>query len=128
MIDTTKHTGLRPVDGFPFAVLASDGLAERARTIAERCQRAHRFLGDILDFRPAFALLVLGPADWGGRSTHPVYGVPNHAAGTLIVAGERNPFWQGFLDLIAAQRPDLLPGLRALYGLPDGTMDLSPFF
>jgi hypothetical protein len=93
MIDTTKHAGLQPVAGFPFAVLASDGLTDRARTIAERCERAHRFLGDLFGFHPPFALLVLSPADWNGRSGGRVYGMPHFTAGNLIVAGEHAPFW-----------------------------------
>ncbi|MGH2560773.1 MAG: hypothetical protein ACRDJH_17045 [Thermomicrobiales bacterium] len=128
MIDVSRHGGLRPVAGFPFSVLASAGLEEQAGMMAARCDRAHRFLSDTLGFAPPFVLLVLSPGDWGGRASHPLYGMPNYAHGNLVIAGELNSFWHGFAGLIREARPDQMPTLQAVYGTADGAIDLSPFF
>ena len=97
--------------------------------------RARDFLAATLGAEAAVALLVLGPEDWPGRSPHPVYGMPNCAGGNLIVAGVPNPFWQGFVDLVAAAAPTQEAALRAAYppggggaAWADGALDLSPFF
>jgi hypothetical protein len=128
VIDTRKHVGLQPLPGFAFPALASAGLEGRARPIAERCVRAHRFLSGVFDFEPEFALLVLSPADWPGRSIASLYGIPNAKAGNLVIAGERSELAQGLAGLVSEARPDLLPELQAVYGEPNGTLDISPFF
>src|SRR5207247_8674387 len=98
MIDTTKLEGLQAVQGFPFTVHTSPGLETRGRSIAERCARAYRFLSRILELEPKASLLVLSPQDWSGRSSHPVYGLPNYEAGNLNVAGEESTLWGRFVD------------------------------
>ena len=127
MIDTSKHEGLQAVQGFPFPVHTSPGLETRGRSIAERCARAYRFLSKVLDFEPKASLLVLSPQDWSGRSSHPVYGMPNYEAGNLIVAGEESSFWGSFVDMIKDASPSLLKEAQATYGSGE-RIDLAPFF
>ena len=117
-IDARRQTGLRPVRGFSLPVFASAGLEARAGALAARVVRAREFLAATLGAEAAVALLVLGPEDWPGRSPHPVYGMPNCAGGNLIVAGVPNPFWQGFVDLVAAAAPHA--GGGAAGGVPAG--------
>jgi hypothetical protein len=126
-IDTARHDGLRRLDGFPFPVLASEGLAPRARQLAARATRALRFLAPGLDVQPDMALLVLAPDDWDGRSGFPLYGMPNYVAGNVVVAGQPSDFWYGFVDLVAGADPAGLEALRKAYGAA-GEIDLSPFF
>lgn len=127
MIDASKHEGLRTLETFPFPVRHSDGFEERADSIARRCARASRFLGEALDFEPNLALLVLSREDWNGRSEYQ-YGVPSYKAGNLIVAGEPNEFWQGLVELLKDALPEGLEDLRKVYDQPDGDIDLAPFF
>ena len=127
MIDTSKLEGLQAVQGFPFPVHTSPGLETRGRSIAERCARAYRFLSKVLEFEPKASLLVLSPQDWPGRSSHPVYGMPNYEAGNLIVAGEESSFWGSFVDMIKDASPSLLKEAQITYG-SDGRIDLAPFF
>src|SRR2546425_12796022 len=108
MIDTSKLEGLQAVQGFPFPVHTSRGLETRDRSIAERCARAYRFLSKVLEFEPKASLLVLSPQDWSGRSSHPVYGMPNYEAGNLIVAGEGRKFWGSFVGRDKGVAPTLL--------------------
>src|SRR5256885_5037577 len=100
MIDTSKLEGLQAVQGFPFPVHTSPGLETRGRSIAARCARAYRFLSKVLEFEPKASLLVLSPQDWSGRSSHPVYGMPNYEAGNLIVAEEESKFLGGIVAKI----------------------------
>src|SRR5207247_10645568 len=99
MIDTTKLEGLQAVQGFPFTVHTSPGLETRGRSIAERCARAYRFLSKVLEFEPKASLLVLSPQDWSGRSSHPVYGMPNYEAVNLMMAERERRFWGRFVDM-----------------------------
>src|SRR2546422_2452665 len=116
MIDTSKHEGLQAVQGFPFPVHTSPGLETRDRSIAERCARAYRFLSKVLEFEPKASLLVLSPQDWSGRSSHPVYGMPNYEAGNLIVAGAESRFLGSFGGMIKETLPRLLEKGQTTYG------------
>jgi hypothetical protein len=126
-IDTARHDGLRRLDGFPFPVLASEGLAPRARLLAARATRALRFLAASLAVEPDIALLVLAHDDWDGRAGFPLYGMPNYVAGNVVVAGQPSDFWRGFVDLVAEADPAGLETLRQAYDA-DGEIDLSRFF
>jgi hypothetical protein len=128
VIGNDKHAGLMSLTGYPFSVLASAGLEGAARTTAERCERAHRFLAETLDRSPAFTLLVLSAADWDEHAYYPPPGMPHYEEGDLVVAGEATDFWQPVLDFVLAARPESRDRLAAVYGQPDGAIDLGPFF
>ena len=49
---------LMTVDGYSFTVEATSGTEPRARRLAERCDRAHRFLTRSLGMDAALRLLV----------------------------------------------------------------------
>lgn len=127
MIDTAKHDGLRPLDGVPFPVYASEAVVPRARELADRSAQALRFIASILAVRPEMALLVLAADDWDERSGFPLYGMPNYVAGNIVVAGEPSDFWRGFVKLVAEESPMELDLLRNVYGAAD-EIDLTPFF
>jgi hypothetical protein len=62
VIDVAKHQGLASLSGFPFDVRTSASTRKQAGRLADRCARAHSYLGETLAFRPQHALVVL---DWG---------------------------------------------------------------
>lgn len=126
-IDTARHDGLCRLEGFPFPVLASEGLVPRARELAARGARALSFLASTLGMSTEMALLVLGPEDWDGRSGFPLYGMPNYVAGNVVVAGEPSDFWRGFVELVAEADSADLEALGEAYGA-SGEIDLSSFF
>lgn len=127
-MDTSKHVGLQPIGGYAFLVFASEGLEARARDTAARCDRAYRFFSGLFSSAPEAALLVLTPSDWEGRSFSPLYGVPNADMGNIVVAGERSDLAREIAGAIGALLPERLPPLGAVYGGPDGDIDITPFF
>jgi hypothetical protein len=128
-VDTGPHAGLESHPGWNYPVLASRGLeAGTVSRLARRTAAAARYLSALFDYRPRFALLVLGPQDWESRSPDLVYGMPGYERGNLLVAGTSNRFWEESLDLITAGAPGHLPGLSAVYGAAGGAIDLTPFF
>jgi hypothetical protein len=128
-VDSGPHAGLESHPGWDYPVLASRGLeAGTVSRLARRTAAAFRYLSALFRYRPRFALLVLGPEDWGSRSPDLVYGMPGYEHGNLLVAGTSNRFWEESLDLIAAGAPGHLPRLSAVYGAAGGGIDLTPFF
>lgn len=128
-VDTTAHDGLAAHRGWDHKVLASHGVdPHRVAEFANRATAAHEFLSSLLDYRPDFALLVLGPDDWPQRSSHPLYGMPNYVRGNLIVAAITNPFWIPFLDMVNKGAPDRMTAISAVYGVPGSGVDLTTFF
>lgn len=117
--------------GYDFPVHASDDLAGVARKIAGRVDGARRYLADLLGFRPALSLRVLGPADWDGHAEHAVYGIPHllrgDAGDILVIPGGRSPFWDGFATMIAVDDPTSAGQVAAVYPGRDGRVDLTPF-
>src|SRR5207245_203609 len=87
-VDVAKHQGLASLPGFPFEVHTSASTREQAGRLADRCDRAYSYLGEILAFRPRCALVVLNRADWSERASNPLYGMPYYSAGNLFLAGE----------------------------------------
>jgi hypothetical protein len=113
----------------PHQVLASRGAEDRAAAISDRCTRAHRYLGDVLLFRPQLRILVLSAADWQRHGTFSLYGMPHYNdERTLVLAANENRFWQQ----MAPEEKDLPAGERrrldAVYGSADGHLRLSGFF
>lgn len=120
-----RRSGLVALDGLPLPVWHSEGLAERAGPIAERCATARHLLSELFEIEPAVELLVLTEKDWPGHAAHPLYGMPNSTRDTVVVAGEPNRFWLAFIDMVDDEgRTELAEAYR------DGTgeIDLSPFF
>lgn len=97
--------------------------------IATRTQQARRYLGARFGFEPQLHLLVLAPRDWEGYTTFPQYGMP-HCPNrrTLVVAGQGNQFWESMAPPLDQLPPPIAETMRATYGLPNGEMELSPFF
>ncbi len=120
---------LQELTGFAFPVYTSFGTHARAEIIATRTQQAQQYLGAIFGFEPQLHLLVLAPQDWEGYSTFPTYGMP-HCPNrrTLVVAGENNQFWDSMTPPLDQLPPLIVATLRATYGLPNGEIELSPFF
>jgi hypothetical protein len=120
--------GLAAVDdGYDFPVRAGGEMAGVARKIARRVDGGRRYLADLLGFRPALSLRVLGPADWDEHAEHPVYGMPHLTGDTLVVPGGRSPFWDGFVTMIAVDDPTSAGQVAAVYPGRDGRVDLTPF-
>ena len=121
--ESTRNASVRvPVAGFPFPVLASAGLEESARPLAERCARAYQLLADALGWKPQVTVQVLSELDW--RPPLP-YGMPHFASGTLVLAGEEAEYWRSFVPLINQAPPSARALAVEVYG---PTLDLGPFF
>jgi hypothetical protein len=73
------------LSGFSFPVIASAGAEDRARRIAARTERAHRWMTDVFHFSPVVKLHVLGPDDWAELARQPVYGFPHPGAGGIAI-------------------------------------------
>jgi len=116
--------GLSRLGGYPLPVLASEGLEQRARPMADRVVRARELFTELLGVEPSGGLLVLAERDWDDHSGHPAYGMPNYEGGNIVVAGEPSSFWRGFARALDEGGVDR-EALVAAYG-PE--LDLSPFF
>lgn len=120
---------LQNMEGFPFPVLFSDGDHTRARYVAERCQRAHRYLKSVLELDPTFRLWVLSPEDWAGHAVFQIYGMPHYAAEVEIFVGATTAdFFQhivGMLDDVLTR--DQRAEMEAVYGVVSGQSDMSTF-
>jgi hypothetical protein len=126
MLDTSRHDGLKHLTGFDFPVCVSLGLEATARPIAQRCERAYRFLSDTLQAAPVVALLVLSEADWAGHAGSPTFGMPHIRRGNLIVAGERSAFWQEQVELLRGA--PVWDQARQVYGDDHEGLNLALFY
>ncbi len=126
---STDTTDLDELEGYSFAVLYSDGQADRARHMAELCERAMAYMDTVLGFRPAMELKVLSAGDWSAHTDFPVYGMPHPLRDTtLILAAEDNAMWRSFLPDPTQLPPDLAAEMRNAYGMPDGSTSAQRFF
>lgn len=125
-LDRSLHRGLEQRPG-ALPVFVSPGLGDVAELVG-RIERAHAFFVAHLEVEPRVAVLILDPSDWAARSNHPLYGMPNYRDGNLVLAGEPNPFWGGFVELAAAEVPGGRQLLEDAYPSDSGTPDLAPFF
>jgi hypothetical protein len=125
VIDVTKHQGLAALPGFPFEVRTSDSTREQARRLADRCARAYSYLGDMLAFRPRYALIVLNRADWSQRASNPLYGMPYYDAGNLFLAGEPSDLIARLEEVASSAPPAAAQVLGQVYGTGAGR--LVPF-
>jgi hypothetical protein len=76
------------LSGFPFPVVATIGLEEKAARIAERTRGARSWMSGILGMEPQIRVEVLGPEDFAERAELPALGLPHlNEAGTMFLAG-----------------------------------------
>lgn len=125
-----QYPDLIPLSGYDFPVHVSSGCEEHAYAMAAMCQKAHRFLARTLRAQADITVLVLAPPHWPQYAAHPTYGMPHAAPDgqVLIMPGQSNPFWQSMIPTLETLSPQREAAARAVYGLPDGSLDLSPFF
>jgi hypothetical protein len=109
------------LSGFSFPVIASAGAEDRARRIAARTERAHRWMTDVFHFSPVVKLHVLGPDDWAELARQPVYGFPHPGADgiAIFVAATDSPLFDSALEILLADLPGSeRPAFDAVYGSP----------
>ncbi len=120
---------LRSLEGYGFDVRYSPGLEARTRAIAGQVASVIEQMAPRLGVTPEVELLVLAEADWADHTRFPVYGMPHILGGrTLIVAGEDNPMWQGFLPDPASLAEADAEAVRAVYRDASGAPTAAPFF
>jgi uncharacterized protein len=124
---------LRDLEGYAFEVRYSPGLEGRTRAMADQVASVLDRFGPRLGITPEVTLLVLAEAHWADHTPFPVYGMPHIlGARTLIVAGEDNPMWRGFLPDPAALEADhpaeVAAAFRRVYGDGAGGLTAAPFF
>ncbi len=119
---------LRVLPSFPFLVESSPDLVGHTQVLAQRFERAYRFMSETLAVTPPVGLRVLSASDWPTHALPAfVYGLTYLDAkqGMVITGGPDSTFWHAFVDTIAATAPDLLGELRGAYGRADGRIDLT---
>jgi hypothetical protein len=125
VIDATKHQGLASLPGFPFEVRTSASTREQAGRLADRCDRAYSYLGEMLAFRPQCALLVLNRADWSERASNPSYVMPYYDAGNLFLTGEPSDLTASLEEVASSAPAAAARELDQVYGT--GADRLRPF-
>lgn len=76
------------LSGFPFSVVATTGIEEKARRIAARTHAALSWMSNAFDFDPQIRVEVLGPEDFAERAELPALGLPHiNDEGTMFLAG-----------------------------------------
>jgi hypothetical protein len=130
-VNAQSFDQLTALKGHTAGVYYSAGHEQRATAIAQRLGKAMGYYTEMLGFRPAVTLLVLSASDWSKHAIKGmVYGMPHYdpSGNKLVVAGEDNPFWKGFLP-----PPDQLPEplrnqVQAAYQNSEGNLSMQPFF
>ena len=125
VMDVAKHHGLASLSGFPFEVRTSASTREQAGRLADRCARAYSYLGEVLAYRPRYALVVLNRADWSERASNPLYGMPYYSAGNLFLAGEPSDLIARLEEVARPAPPEAIQVLDEVYGT--GADRLVPF-
>ena len=125
VMDVAKHHGLASLPGFPFEVRTSASTREQAGRLADRCARAYSYLGEVLAYRPRYALVVLNRADWSERASNPLYGMPYYSAGNLFLAGEPSDLIARLEEVAGSAPPPAARELDEVYGT--GAERLGPF-
>jgi len=74
--------------GFPFSVVATTGIEEKAGRIAARTHAARSWMAGLFGFEPHIRVEVLGPEDFAERAELPALGLPHvNDEGTMFLAG-----------------------------------------
>jgi hypothetical protein len=126
--EPADYERLSELSGFEFRAYTSPEIQTEAQTIATRCNRAFVFLRDVFQVHPILTLLVLTIQDWEIYTQVQPIGMPHFEQARLIVAGQTTPFWESFVPERATASPDYFRAVEAVYGRPDGTLDVSRFF
>jgi hypothetical protein len=122
-VNIELRNGLVEVPG-GLPTFASAGVEQRAVSIGRIAADSYEYLAGLLDFRPDAQVLVVTEADWPNVTETPIYGLPNAANGTLVVAGTEAPLWDSFGEMV---QPEDRAEFEATYGTADGTIRLGPF-
>jgi hypothetical protein len=127
MVDLDRYADLQRLDTSILPIIASPGLAASAEHFAARFERAFRFLSATLNIAPAVGLAVLSAADWPRYAAIPIYAVTHYdyPRRMVVTAAESGTFWRPAIDFVQAHAPKILDDLRAVYGRPDGSIDLA---
>jgi hypothetical protein len=123
-VNIDLRVGLVEVPDGLLPTFASPGLEERARAIGAIASDSYEYLTGLLGFSPKAQVLVVSETDWPRVTEQPLYGLPNASNGTLVVAGTEAPFWSSFVEMAG---PDAEAELEAVYGAPDGTIQVGAF-
>jgi len=94
------YPGLDELTGFSIQAYYSPGNEERARIIAERCEKAMNYVNRLVGFRPKVSLFVLNPEHWKKYATFPVYGMADQIKRAYTV-GDGTLSMTAFFDLLA---------------------------
>ena len=120
---------LLSLSGYDFEVRYSPGLEDRTRVMAEQVASVRDLMGPRLGVTADVSLLVLAEAHWSEHTPFPFYGMPHILGGrTLIVAGEDNRMWQGFLPDPSALAPADAETVGRVYRDASGAPSAAPFF
>jgi hypothetical protein len=127
MAELEHYAGLQHLGTFSFPTYASAALIQAANGIAGRFERAYRCYSDILDTSPKVGLVVLSAADWPRYAAFPTYGITHYdyPHRMVVTATEPGTFLQPAIDFIQTYAPARMPDLAAVYGRPDGYIDLT---
>ncbi|CAN5788378.1 hypothetical protein BH23GEM11_BH23GEM11_16990 [soil metagenome] len=132
-VPSSGASDLVTLPGYAFEVRHSPGLEARTRTMADQVASVLAHMGPRLGVTPEVTLLVLAEANWADHTSFPLYGMPHILEGhTLIVAGEDNDMWRGFVPdseaLEASHPPEVVAAFRQVYGDGAGGLTGAPFF
>jgi hypothetical protein len=128
MTDLVYYAGLERLTTFPFPVYTSAALSHASNQIAARFERSYRILSTALDVQPQVGLVALAAEDWPRYAGLPTFGVTHYdyPHRMVVAAAEPSTFLQPVVELIGDASETLLQELRAVYGLNDGSIDLTP--
>jgi hypothetical protein len=116
LLDTN---GLEHIENYPFPVYATPGGAAQARRVADRTQRAARWLAKTVELAPQPPLLVVGEQDWGRIALIPQYGLAHVCRDRMVVGLESGQLWFTLLDKIwPALSEEAQEKMNAVYGRP----------
>ena len=123
-----KYSTLNELTGYSFPVYASPGTEARAQTIAARCERAYRFLGETLNPNTEIRVLILAPEDWERFTGSPMFGVPQTVdKQTVVVAGQDSELWKMIVPPIEYLPPDKAHTIRKVYNQADGSVSVASY-
>jgi len=110
---------LTDLEGWSFPVHTSPGGEVRARSIADQAERMKGWLTKVAPDLVIPDLYVVGPDDWDGVATIPVYGMPHAEPDRIVVGQQPAAFW----DVVLASVENYLTeedwaALRRVYGDP----------
>jgi hypothetical protein len=123
------YPGLDEITGFSIQAYYSPGNEERARIIAERCEKAINYVNRLVGFRPKVSLFVLNPEHWKNYATFPVYGMPHYSNNErLIIASQDNDLWKSFVPALDRVPKEMADRIKRAYTVDDGTLNMMAFF